>query len=227
MPRQNVHTSRGGRGVFKAAASHPSLYGLSHVVGTWGKSPRTSTPREVPAGSFCSPRDRDMRERWRNCGSQSCAPSPCRARSLAPSCDLNTGLEGAKGAGGPDLPGMPDDKPLPGLTPSNITPLKGLSAYWLKKKIERWIKRCPKHQKAQGNLLELPRPRPRAEGENKSIVRRRKAEGVWKFQVTKIMRNAKQAELQVDGTFQISTERFHPLCPTASRLPQRLAKTIK
>lgn len=61
-------------------------------------------------------------------------PLPLQAHSLALSCDLNTGLEDSERAGGLDLPMMPYDKPLTSLTPSNITPLKGLSAYWLKNK---------------------------------------------------------------------------------------------
>lgn len=70
----------------------------------------------------------------RECVSPSSTLSPCRAHSLVLSCDLNTVLGDRERAGGLDLPVMPYDKPLTSLTPSNITPLKGLSAYWLKNK---------------------------------------------------------------------------------------------
>lgn len=72
-------------------------------------------------------------------------PLPWGAHSLVLSCDLNTVLRDRETARGLDLPLIPYDKPLPSLTPSNITPSKGLRAYWLKNKIKRWIKKCSEH----------------------------------------------------------------------------------
>lgn len=47
-------------------------------------------------------------------------PVPCGAHGLVLAPDLNTGL-GDGDSGGPGLPVMPQDKPLPRLTPPNIT----------------------------------------------------------------------------------------------------------
>lgn len=118
--------------VFKK--NRPSLCGLCHMVWIWGKQPCTSRPSKGHAGYLCRPQLYGRgRQPERLCEPRQ-HPLPLQGPQLSAACDLNTVLGDRERAGGLDLPVMPYDKPLTSLTPSNITPLKGLSAYWLKKK---------------------------------------------------------------------------------------------
>lgn len=87
-------------------------------------------------GIFADLRYRDMQRSQKNPVSDYHL-FPLGACSLTFSSDLNAGLGDRETARGLDLPVMPYDKLLPSLTPSNITPSKGLSAHWLENKMKR------------------------------------------------------------------------------------------
>lgn len=110
-------------------------------------------------------------------------PFPCPAQRSVRSPGPRAGLEDGD-SGGLDLPVTSHAKPLPGLTPSNVTPSAGLSAYWLKKSNKKVDQRCPT---AERSLLLAPPHH--ARGIKRSIVRRREMEEVWEFPVAKIINN--------------------------------------
>lgn len=93
--------------------------------------------------AFLQSSDIWVRKKARGAGLTS-STLPCGAHSLVLQRDLSPGLEGRETARGLDLPVMPYDRPLPSLTPSNMTPSEGLSAYWLKNQIKRLGRRCPR-----------------------------------------------------------------------------------
>lgn len=94
-------------------------------------------------GIFTELRHIGMQGGQRNWAHQQHPPLRSPQLTAAPS-DLSPGLEGRETARGLDLPVMPYDRPLPSLTPSNMTPSEGLNAYWLKNQIKRLGRRCPR-----------------------------------------------------------------------------------